>query len=681
VAGSLDDAEESETGNMSRTSSDLELVYTGGNQEVGMRFNGIQIPPGATITNAYIQFKVDETSSGETILKVEGEAIDDAPAFMSTNNNITNRSRTAANVGWSPLPWMTVGEAGIDQRTPDLSVIIQEVVDRTGWVQGNSIVLIVTGSGVRWAESYDGDQAGAALLHVEYSQGSITETPTPTSTPLPTNTPTATQTPTSTPTPTNPPIATDTPTSTPLPTNTPTVTFTPTSTPTSTKTPSPTASSTPTHQPAGGIIEVRVSGSLDDAEESETGIMRVGSSDLELVYDGGNQEVGLRFNGIQIPPGATITNAYVQFKVDETSSGETILKVEGEAIDDAPAFFTSGNNISNRMRTVSSVSWTPPPWTNRGDAGLDQRTPDLSAIIQEIVERAGWVQGNSGSGARWAESYDGDQAGAALLHVEYSQGSITETPTPTSTLSPTNTPTATNTPTNTSTTTNTPIATDTPTFTPLPTNTATVTNTPTRTPTLTNTPSPTPTPSASPTPTPRPAGGIIDVRVSGSLDDAEESTTGRMRLTSSDLELVYTGGNQEVGVRFNGIQIPPGVTITNAFVQFQVDETSSGETILKVEGEAVDDAPAFATSRYNISDRLRTTANVGWSPAPWLTVGEAGIDQRTPDLSAILQEIVDRAGWIEGNSIVLIVTGNGVRWAESYNGDQAGAALLHIEYD
>ena len=169
--------------------------------------------------------------------------------------------------------------------------------------------------------------------------------------------------------------------------------------------------------------------------------------------------------------------------------------------------------------------------------------------------------------------------------------------------------------------------------------------------------------------------------MAGSLDDAEESKTGSMKLTSSDLELVYTGGNQTVGMRFNGAQIPPGATITNAYIQFQVDETSSGETILKVEGEAIDHAPAFASSRYNISNRSRTTANVGWSPAPWLTVGEAGIDQQTPDLSAIIQEVVDRAGWVQGNSIVLIVTGNGVRWAESYNGDQAGAALLHIEYD
>ena len=41
--------------------------------------------------------------------------------------------------------------------------------------------------------------------------------------------------------------------------------------------------------------------------------MSLGSSDLELVFDsGGNQTVGMRFNAITIPFGATITNAYIQ---------------------------------------------------------------------------------------------------------------------------------------------------------------------------------------------------------------------------------------------------------------------------------------------------------------------------------------------------------------------------------
>jgi hypothetical protein len=47
-------------------------------------------------------------------------------------------------------------------------------VGRTGWTAGNSLVLIVTGSGKRLAEAYNGDAAGAPLLHVEYTTGTPT---------------------------------------------------------------------------------------------------------------------------------------------------------------------------------------------------------------------------------------------------------------------------------------------------------------------------------------------------------------------------------------------------------------------------------------------------------------------------------------------------------------------------
>jgi hypothetical protein len=48
--------------------------------------------------------------------------------------------------------------------------VIQEIVDRPGWSAGNALVVIVTGSGKRVAESYNGLPSGAPLLHVEYSQ-------------------------------------------------------------------------------------------------------------------------------------------------------------------------------------------------------------------------------------------------------------------------------------------------------------------------------------------------------------------------------------------------------------------------------------------------------------------------------------------------------------------------------
>ena len=177
------------------------------------------------------------------------------------------------------------------------------------------------------------------------------------------------------------------------------------------------------------------------------------------------------------------------------------------------------------------------------------------------------------------------------------------------------------------------------------------------------------------------AGTIFEVRVAASSDDAEERVSGGVSLSSSDLELVFdSGGDQVVGMRFNGINIPPGAIISNALIQFQVDEINAVATSLTFQGEDVDNAATFIDSNWNVSSRPRTAAAVAWSPVAWSTRGEAGVDQQTPDISSVIQEIVNRPGWMQNNSLVVIISGTGERTAEAYDGDQAGAPLLRVEY-
>jgi hypothetical protein len=178
VASSSDDAEQHGDNSVDINSSDLELVNDGsrGDQIVGMRFNGVDIPQGAAITSAYIQFTVDETDAGSISLTIRGEDTDNALTFSETDNNISARSKTSASVSWSPADWGTVGEAGSAQRTPDIKSVIQEIVDRNGWDSGNSLAIIISGSGVRTAESYDGSASSAPKLFVDFSYSSSKET-------------------------------------------------------------------------------------------------------------------------------------------------------------------------------------------------------------------------------------------------------------------------------------------------------------------------------------------------------------------------------------------------------------------------------------------------------------------------------------------------------------------------
>jgi len=170
VAQSSDDAEERVSdGAMYLTSSDLELTNDAayrGQQVVGVRFQNVAVPQGATITDAYIEFVTDETNSEATSLVFYGQAADDAPTFTSADYDISSQVKTAASVAWDNVPaWDTVGET---HQTPDLSSIVQEIVNRSGWSAGNALALIITGSGHRTAHSYDWGSNAAPRLHVAY---------------------------------------------------------------------------------------------------------------------------------------------------------------------------------------------------------------------------------------------------------------------------------------------------------------------------------------------------------------------------------------------------------------------------------------------------------------------------------------------------------------------------------
>ena len=173
----------------------------------------------------------------------------------------------------------------------------------------------------------------------------------------------------------------------------------------------------------------------------------------------------------------------------------------------------------------------------------------------------------------------------------------------------------------------------------------------------------------------------LDVAISASANDAEENNaTGAVDLASSDLELAVDGAMvQTVGLRFAGMTIPAGALITNAYVQFTVDEVKSAAVSLTVRGEKSLNAPIYTTAAFNVSSRPDTTASVAWSPAAWTPIGAAGVAQRTPNLSAIVQEIVGQPGWASGNAIAVTVAGTGVRTARAFNFG-SGAAVLHIEY-
>ena len=183
VAQDNDDAEEEvSNGNMDLGSSDLEITSDGGtNQLVGLRFLNINIPQGTTILSASIQFTTDETDTGSTSVAIRGEDTDDASVFSSSNSNISNRTLTSASVAWNNiLAWNTVGQSGADEQTPDITTIVQEIINRGGWSSGNALAFVISGSGERTAEAYDGSASDAPVLTIvaDYTPPPLTVLPT-----------------------------------------------------------------------------------------------------------------------------------------------------------------------------------------------------------------------------------------------------------------------------------------------------------------------------------------------------------------------------------------------------------------------------------------------------------------------------------------------------------------------
>ena len=328
------------------------------------------------------------------------------------------------------------------------------------------------------------------------------------------------------------------------------------------------------------------------------------------------QTVGLRFRDVGVPQGARVTGAWLEFTAAQSHTGSYSLTVHGEASDDAPAFTDTVNDIGARSRTGASVAWgNVEAWSS----GNSYQSPDLTTIVQEIVNRPNWCGGNamafmvSGIDAlnrRIAHAYDGAPELAPILRVTYDepvggyasgQGCVKQT--------------------------------------------------------------------------------LVSQIATGN-DDAEENvSSGYVTRGSSDLELVYDGSTRQiVGLRFTALPIPQGASILWSYLDFEVDEQKTGAMSLAISAHDIDDAPAIGSSTGDLSNRTRTSASVTWSNPPEPAVNAT---LTSPDIASVIREVTQRGGWASGNDIVILIeqgSGSNMRTVESFNGEAAAAPKLRVRY-
>jgi hypothetical protein len=359
--------------------------------------------------------------------------------------------------------------------------------------------------------------------------------------------------------------------------------------------------------------------STDDAEQENEAIDALDDDDIDFGWEGEPQDqniltCGLRFQRLGIPKGARIDSAYIIVNSHESKTTDDIanITIVGDATDDAETF-TLDQLIDSRPRTNAEVRWIIDEewglWTYH-------RTPDLSGIIQELVNRDGWEAGKSIAfimlgedqgpseveNAREFESFeniaDPEDGGDGQNHPERVPELIVYYTVESAELS-----------------------------------------------------------------IPIIATGIIDdggdTRAISS-DDAEQENDEIEALDDDDIDFGWEGEPQDqniltCGLRFQNVFIPNGAVIDSAFIEVNSHESKSEEDVanITIVGDATDDAETFTLDQL-IDARPRTDAEVRW-----IIDEEWGLwtYHRTPDIKDIVQEIVDRDGWESGNSIAFVFLG------------------------
>jgi len=103
---------------------------------VGVLFDKVMLPKGATVTEAYIEFTASDSdnSSAEWRISVE-EAPNPVDYTNSTASALVNgRTYSATDTTYSPDAWV----AGTKYQIP-VTTLVQKAIDQSGWCGGNNI--------------------------------------------------------------------------------------------------------------------------------------------------------------------------------------------------------------------------------------------------------------------------------------------------------------------------------------------------------------------------------------------------------------------------------------------------------------------------------------------------------------------------------------------------------------
>jgi len=334
--------------------------------------------------------------------------------------------------------------------------------------------------------------------------------------------------------------------------------------------------------------------------------------------DSDQQLIGLRFANVDIPQGAKVVGASIDFRSDAVvNEPPANLLIQAQDNPKADSFSNETKDISSRKLLPNGVVWEVPAW----EKGLLYTTPDLSELVQKLVQNKDWC-GGDGSIAfvisaadenskpfRLAKSFDNAPQLAPVLNVEYDLKSI-------------------------------------------PQKTCMQQN--------------------------------YSGQVSFEIDDAEETISGNedgnVYVKNKSLELGQKGDESRlVGFRFREIPLSKGAKVLKASLTLTALNNGKGDkNKFTVTGELSPDSAPFSQTQMNLSKRPRTKTGVTWEiNDKW----ERGRAYTSPDLSEVIKALINQNGWDTYNNLTLFIEGNIQRDAFAYEAAARSAAVLRIQVE
>jgi len=177
----------------------------------------------------------------------------------------------------------------------------------------------------------------------------------------------------------------------------------------------------------------------------------------------------------------------------------------------------------------------------------------------------------------------------------------------------------------------------------------------------------------------------VQYQVSSGDDDGYASSSNLQNLGGDYLKVGYSSFTQQPyyasGMIFRNVDVLQGAEIVRALLKVQSHNSRLTDTVYgTIEAEATNDAISFGAFR-NIGTLPKTNASIDWDfNEPWA----ADTWYTSPDIASVIQEIIDRDGWSEGNSLAIIYSTKqdqgGYRNISSFNRGSDFAPILEITY-